>query len=56
MTKKDHELIRRIAAERKEKGFVENITDEEKIRIEKITGMKWDSMWIGMRGEIGEKV
>ena len=51
MTKKDHELIRRIAAERKEKGFVENITDKEKIRIEKITGMKWDSMWIGTRDE-----
>ena len=51
MTKKDHELIRRIVAERKEKGFVENITDAEIVRIEKITGQKFNEMWIGQRSD-----
>ena len=47
MTKADHELLRRVVKERKEKGAVEEITEEEKAKLESIAGQKWDDMWIG---------
>lgn len=46
MTKKDHEEIQRIIKEKHETGEV-SISDEQKKRLEKIAGMKWDTMWIG---------
>lgn len=46
MTKNDHELILQIIAERREQGSVD-VSDEEKRRIEKITGVPWEKMWIG---------
>ena len=46
MTKEDHELIKRIIKERHETGRAE-VTEEQKKRLEKITGRKWEDMWIG---------
>ena len=46
MTKKDHEEIQRVIKEKHETGEV-SISDEQKKRLEKIAGMKWDIMWIG---------
>ena len=46
MTKQDHELIKRLIAQKRETGSAE-ATDEQKARIEKITGKRWDDMWIG---------
>ena len=39
-------LILQIIAERREQGSVD-VSDEEKRRIEKITGVPWEKMWIG---------
>jgi len=46
MTKTDHEEIQRVIKEKHETGSV-TITDEEKKRLEAITGHKWEDMWIG---------
>ena len=46
MTKQDHEMIQRIIKERHEAGHVE-VTEEQKKRLEKITGIAWENMWIG---------
>lgn len=48
MTKKDHELILQVIKQKKENGEAE-ITDEEKKRLEKIAGCKWEDMWIGKK-------
>ncbi len=42
----DLNYIRSLVAEKKEKGRVD-ITDEEKTRLEKISGIKFEEMWIG---------
>lgn len=46
MQKKDHEEIQRVIKEKHETGEV-NISDEQKRRLEKIAGQKWNNMWIG---------
>ncbi len=46
MTKHDHEEIKRIIKEKHETGEC-TVTNDEKKRIEKIAGMKWEDMWIG---------
>ena len=47
MTKADHDLMQKAIKEKKENGFVESISDEEKARLEDISGQKWGDMWIG---------
>ena len=51
MTKQDHELIQKIIKERHEAGHVE-VTEDQKKRLEKITGVKWENMWIGQTEQI----
>jgi len=46
MTKQDHELIRRVIAQRHEGGAVE-ITDGERAKLEEIAGKPWEEMWVG---------
>ena len=46
MTKQDHEMIKTMIAEKRETGTV-TATDEQKARVERITGKKWETMWIG---------
>ena len=46
MNKKDHEEIQRVIKEKHETGAV-TISDEQKKRLEKIAGQKWENMWIG---------
>ncbi|MCR5041068.1 MAG: MFS transporter [Clostridia bacterium] len=46
MTKTDHEEIQRVIKEKRETGEV-TITEENKKRLEKISGVKWNNMWIG---------
>ncbi len=46
MTKADHEQIKRVIKEKHETGSC-NISEGDKIRIEKIAGQKWEDMWIG---------
>ncbi len=46
MTKNDHKEIQRVIKEKHETGTV-TISDEQKKRIERIAGMKWEDMWIG---------
>jgi len=46
MTKQDHELIRRVIAQRHQAGSAE-VTDEECAKLEEIAGRKWDEMWVG---------
>lgn len=46
MNKKDHEEIQRVIKEKHEKGSV-TISEEQKKRIERIAGQKWENMWIG---------
>lgn len=46
MEKKDHEEIQRVIKEKHERGECE-ITEEEKERLEQISGVKWENMWIG---------
>ena len=46
MTKTDHEEIQRVIKEKHETGEA-TITEEQKKRLEKITGVKWENMWIG---------
>lgn len=46
MTKQDHESIKDAIRQKRETGHVE-ISEEEKQRIEKIAGHKWEDMWIG---------
>ena len=48
MTKRDHETIQRVIKEKHESGAYE-ITEEEKARLEQISGVKWEDMWIGSR-------
>ena len=51
MTKEDHEAIKRVIAEKHEKGKCD-ISDSEKKRIEEIAGQPWEKMWIGKQEEI----
>ena len=46
MTKEDHDLIRELIAEKHETGSV-TLTDEQKERIEIITGQKLENTWLG---------
>lgn len=46
MNKKDHEEIQRVIKEKHETGQV-TISEEQKKRLEKIAGQKWENMWIG---------
>jgi len=46
MTKQDHELIRRVIAQRHEAGTAE-VTEAERAKLEEIAGKKWDEMWVG---------
>ncbi len=46
MNKKDHEEIQRVIKEKHETGHV-TISTEQKKRLEKIAGQKWELMWIG---------
>lgn len=46
MQKEDHELIKEIIAQKHETGKC-LISEEDKIKIEKIAGQKWEDMWIG---------
>ena len=49
MTKQDHELIRRVVAQRHEEGRAD-VTDEERAKLEELAGQSWESMWIGTAG------
>jgi oligogalacturonide transporter len=49
MNKKDHEYIKELIKERHEKGFVEKPAPEKLVRLEKITGQKWENMWISSK-------
>ena len=51
MTKQDHELMLELIRDRREKGRAQ-VTDEQRERIEKITGVKWENMWIGQTEQI----
>ena len=46
MTKQDHELIRRVIAQRHEEGKAE-VTGEERAKLEEIAGRTWEEMWAG---------
>lgn len=46
MTQSDHDCIRRIIQEKHETGEC-SVTSEQKKRIERIAGQKWENMWIG---------
>lgn len=46
MTGKDHEIIKMIIEEKHKTGEC-RVTDEEKAKIETITGHRWEDMWIG---------
>ena len=46
MTRQDHELIRRVIAQRHETGAAE-ITDGERAKLEEIAGKAWEEMWVG---------
>lgn len=54
MTKKDHEMICAAIQEKKEKGFV-TLTQEQIKRCEKISGQKFEDMWIGRRDSAAEE-
>ena len=55
MTKKDHEMIRAAIQEKKEKGYV-TLTEEQIKRCEKISGQKFEDMWIGRYDRTNEEV
>ena len=55
MTKKDHEMIRAAIQEKKEKGYV-TLTEEQIKRCEKISGQKFEDMWIGRYDRANEEV
>ncbi|MBR3767281.1 MAG: MFS transporter [Clostridia bacterium] len=55
MNKKDHEEIQRVIKEKHETGHV-NITEEQKKRLEKIAGQKWEDMWIGSYAPVSASV
>jgi len=56
MTKQDHELIRRVIAQKHEEGKAE-VTDEERAKLEEIAGQAWDAMWVGSEGsDAGEQI
>ncbi|MCL1952533.1 MAG: MFS transporter [Oscillospiraceae bacterium] len=46
MTKHDHELIRRVIAQRHAQGHAE-VTEAERAKLEEIAGQKWEHMWVG---------
>ncbi len=48
MTKQDHEMIRAAIQEKKEKGYV-TLTREQIKRCEKISGQKFEDMWLSQR-------
>ncbi len=45
MTKNDHEMIKELIRRKREEGEVE-VGEDEKRRIEGISGRKWEDMWI----------
>ena len=51
MTKQDHELMLELIRQRRETGSAE-VTDEQRVRIEKITGVRWEDMWIGQTEQV----
>lgn len=53
LNKDTHGLIKRLISEKKESGFA-SATDEEKAACEKITGMKYEKMWIAETPESTE--
>lgn len=55
MTKKDHELVKRLIAQKQETGHV-TATEEEKKIIEEIAGQKFEDMWIGQNSNCEETV
>lgn len=55
MTKKDHEMICAAIQEKKEKGYV-TLTAEQIKRCEKISGQKFEEMWIGRRDAAKEEI
>ncbi|MCR4615833.1 MAG: MFS transporter [Clostridiales bacterium] len=54
MSKSDHQMIKRVIAEKKETGKA-NITDEQRGILEQITGQKFENMWIGGAEEPARK-
>ena len=46
MTRQDHELIRRVIAQKHEDGSAE-VNETERAKLEEIAGRKWDEMWVG---------
>ena len=56
MTRQDHELIRRVIAQKHEEGKAE-VTDAERAKLEEIAGQPWDAMWVGSAGaDAGEQI
>lgn len=46
MTRTDHEVIKELIKEKRETGKC-TVSEEQKRRIEQISGQKWEDMWIG---------
>ena len=46
MTRQDHELIRRVIAQRHGEGRAE-VSEAERAKLEEIAGRRWDEMWVG---------
>ena len=46
MTKKDHELVKRVIMQKQTEGRVD-VTPEEMRTLEEIAGQKFEDMWIG---------
>ncbi len=46
MTKNDHEMIKELIRRKREEGEIE-VSEEDKRRLENISGKKWGDMWIG---------
>ena len=46
MTRQDHELIRRVIAQKHEEGKAE-VSETERAKLEEIAGQPWDMMWVG---------
>lgn len=46
MTKTDHEIIKDLIKQKRETGEC-TVSEEQKLKIEQISGQKWEDMWIG---------
>ena len=53
LTRDKLDFIRSKVKEKKENGYAE-FTDEEKKDLEKISGVKFEEMWIGQRETVKE--